>query len=429
MNSKTLKIIVLIFILAVIIFGIWFFFFLDKSSQTGDESGGQVQNFFPATTTFIPDNDPENDSSQNQNPNFIPKLRQLSKVPTAGAISFNRKAPADTFFNTDSTSTPEEITETVFRYIERATGHLYETTGRTLEQTRLSNVTIPKISEAIFDKSGEKVVLRYLNIDDQTIETFLAKLVMSDENASSTPNEKSEGELVGSYLDVNISSMDSDGSDIVYIKSSTTGSGTYVSDFNNEKVQLIYESPLRNLLTQRPNASLITLTSKADSRLSGFLAFINSSTGSSRVILDKIDGLTTLTNPSGETVLLSQSTDAGLKTYIFDVDSNTFSELSSQILPEKCVWSNTESNVVYCALDSRFNIDSDYPEFWYQGLSSFEDSLWKINIENDQLTFLTDLRKDSGKSFDVVKPDLSPSDEYLIFINKNDLTLWSYDLK
>jgi hypothetical protein len=39
-----------------------------------------------------------------------------------------------------------------------------------------------------------------------------------------------------------------------------------------------------------------------------------------------------------------------------------------------------------------------------------------------------DLSQESGMAIDVIKPILSDNEQYLIFINKIDNTLWSLDL-
>ena len=65
---------------------------------------------------------------------------------------------------------------------------------------------------------------------------------------------------------------------------------------------------------------------------------------------------------------------------------------------------------------------------WYKGLSFWSDDIWKYDTKSNTSSLIENLGSDSGQSIDVIKPILSDSERYLIFINKTDNTLWSLDL-
>jgi len=95
-------------------------------------------------------------------------------------------------------------------------------------------------------------------------------------------------------------------------------------------------------------------------------------------------------------------------------------------LPEKCVWLSNLKNVI-CGIP----IDAptaEYPDEWYQGIVSFSDNIYKMNLNNKTKDLLVSPKDFSGKSIDVIKPALGPNEKYLFFINKKDLSLWSLDL-
>lgn len=426
MNRKTLLALLGFFLLAFIIFGIWFFFFSRTSSNTNPDSANQTQNFFPVTTTFNPEtNDTNSEDSQQNNEQFIPRLRQLSNVPTAGMVSFERGVDLiDPILETeDATNTPEKIIETVFRYVDRAKGNIYETTERTLEQTRLSNTTIPKVNEAYFNTTGDKVIFRYLADDGETIETFLGSLQINESASSSNPTL---GEIVGSYLEANISNLATLGNQITYLLQNLSGSEVITRTFDDATTRTIYSNPLSNFIIERSSADILTLTTKADSRVFGYLLFVNTSSGIPFTTIGELNGLTTTTSPDGKYILYTQSRGGSITTNVFETESGGINFFNYETLVEKCVWSKKESTVVYCAIPKSIPV-AQYPQDWYQGKVSLSDDLWRIDLDLFSFEKILD-PSDSGKSFDVIKPTLTENDEYLMFINKNDLTLWSYDI-
>jgi len=86
----------------------------------------------------------------------LPILRQISFIPTAGAISI------------------QEGEENIIKYTEKAAGHIYETRTDILTQQKISNTTIPKIHEALW-VDGESLIIRYLD-DEENIKSFYAQL-------------------------------------------------------------------------------------------------------------------------------------------------------------------------------------------------------------------------------------------------------------
>src|SRR3989344_354891 len=86
----------------------------------------------------------------------IESLFRISSTPVSGAVTFLQN------------------NQTVVRYVDRATGHIYdvalpgqEANPAPLRKIKITNNTFPKIYEAYFRPDGRAVVLRYLknNID------------------------------------------------------------------------------------------------------------------------------------------------------------------------------------------------------------------------------------------------------------------------
>lgn len=426
MNKRTLRIIIFSFVIAIIILGIWFFIFIRQESEPEptNNGGSTTQNFFPVTTTFTPEDTTTEDNSEIVENNFIPTLRQLSRDPVAGIVAFERELeePVGVDPLTGSTSTPEETTETIFRYIDVGMGHIYETSERNTEQERISNVTIPKIKEAFFSNEGDQVVMRFLAPDNETIETTFGTLV---ENTSTTTEDKYSFEVA--YWPQNIDSISTNGSEITYSIEEVDTTTIYSLSFANPVPSAVYGSDVSNILVQKPSANISTFTTKADSRVPGHSFFVTSN-GQIENVVSAVLGLTTNTSPDSSKMIFSDGTNTNISTFIMDTSDKIYEIFRLNTLAEKCVWSRENSNLVYCAAPKTLP-SASYPEDWYQGLVSFNDAIYEIDLEADTYSIIIDPQTETNQIFDIINPTLSPNDEYLMFINKRDLTPWTLDLQ
>src|SRR3989344_7184557 len=135
----------------------WYFLVRDKEVPLGKAISnslpfGSEDNTLPAAASRQPvDETPElvdKFSSPTAN------LFRLSATPVAGAVVFERGK------------------QLVVRYVDRATGHIYDANLATLEKTKVTNNTLPKIYEAYFRIDGNAVLLRYLKDDSDVVENL-----------------------------------------------------------------------------------------------------------------------------------------------------------------------------------------------------------------------------------------------------------------
>jgi len=432
--KKILTIVGIVLLLSFIILGLWYFFTTKKDSGNDGitDDTEQTGNFFPDSQNGSPtplfNEDSENDPYQDSS--FIPQFRQLSQVPVSGMISFERLATSsDTFI--DEGNVVSTSTETVFRYIERGTGHVFETTERTITQERISNITFPQIQKALFDSSGDQLFLQFFANDNETIRTFHGEI-------SEISTTKEDGtEFKDSQLDTIFFSNNLyditpsyNNQSVFSVSKNDNGSVIETTSFETLETKQITPLLLSNWNIQSPNNILLTLTTKANSEIGGYLYFYDLSTGRKTRILGPLDGLTTNTSPSGNFVLFSTIRAGKIELYIYNTEDSSVESLVVQTLPEKCIWKESNEIALYCAVPSVMS-RSPLPESWYQGLASFNDDLWKITLRDGNTpSYQTILEPSSvtGKTFDIVDLQLSPKNEYLLFVNKDDLNLWSFDV-
>ena len=348
-------------------------------------------------------------------------------------IDTTKTQDLNTTKNTKATKkiTPEvkptaPLTEFVpnIKYVEKATGNIYQTFADKIFERKLTNTIIPEIYDAYFGDNGNSIVMRYLGNAGNTIETYAGttppEILGSD---ASTLNE-----IKGSFLPENITdiSVSPKKSSLFYLFNATDNNTAGISStFPGDKKNQIFSSPFTEWLSEWPNDRMITLTTKPSYGVPGYMYFIDPNIKKLTKILGDINGLTTLTSPSGKLILYSNN---NLLLRIYNTDTKNSISLGIKTLPEKCTWNKT-STMLYCAVPNYIS-NSNYPDTWYQGEVSFSDDLWKINVENGSAADIaTPTSYSKGEDIDGIKLSLDDNENYLFFVNKKDSYLWELNLK
>ncbi len=321
------------------------------------------------------------------------------------------------------TPPPTELI-TMVRYINKENGNIYQTPADTITETKYTNTIIPKIYEGLFVNNTKTVVMRYLNIDNKTIESYLGILPVEVLGGDGTGTN----EIKGSFLPQNIidMSISPDNSNIFYLFKNASNNDSSIigatAGAQGDKKTQIFSSAFTGWLSQWPNAKMITLTTKPAADYPGYMYSIDPNKKDFNKILGGINGLTTLTSPSGADVLYNNSTNGGLDLNIYHINSGNSDKLSIKTLPEKCVWTKA-NDAIYCAVP-RFLDNAKYPDAWYKGLISFGDEIWKIDVTNLNAKKISDPLQVVGEEVDGIKLTLDDNEKHLFFMNKKDNYLW-----
>jgi hypothetical protein len=440
MSKTTFTLIIIIVIIALVGGGYWFYIKntgiipnLNGNPVANTNSTGTGNIFSPlagnnvsreTTTGSNPSNTTGTTSLQNQtNSSPVPTLRELSSTPVGGM----------------SASTTG--TTTVVRWIDRGTGYVYQVNSNSLAITELSNTTVPMIYQSFWNRNLNAFIFQSVDDTTNTVTTFYTVLSLSPTSTSTNLSTNTSYQLRGEPLPSNITeialnpehtsvftlALSGNSAENDNLATDNSGIG-YISQFDGSKKTEIFSTPLTQVNVEWPADNTITLTTKGFSDTPGFLYFVSPKTGVFTNILANVNGLDTLTNHDASLVLYSASGGTnGLITSVYDVKAGTTQTLAFNTLPEKCLWSSINKDDLICAVPSRIP-SASYPESWYQGTISFSDSIWEINITTGEVHELADLAKLSGKQIDAENLTLDPKENFLYFINKRDLTLWSLGL-
>ncbi len=392
----TVSIIVIVIILAVVGYKIW----ASRPATNPDLINTPADNNLPFGPDGINrpvDNQPNNSPDTGTEVISVNALMHLTTDPVAGATTIETKEGV------------------VVRYIERATSHVSDINLTTGVAFKISNTTIPMTAQAYLLNNGSTTILRYVS-DTETIKTLSATLTRT----SSSTGDVAPFELKGKNLPDDIEDLAVSPSKTQYFYTISNNSGMRAIHVNAKgSLTQIFSSPVNEWIPLWPNEKTLTLTAKAASGVEGAMYFLTPQGGLSKII-GNVNGLTTLTNPALTKVAYS---DDKAQLYIYDIKSRGVKNVALTTFSEKCAWSTKSPNTLYCGVPTSIG-SGLYPNNWYQGITTFTDRIYKIDAVTGTSEVITSL----SSAIDIINPQLSAKEDYLIFTNKIDGTLWSYKL-
>jgi len=189
----------------------------------------------------------------------------------------------------------------------------------------------------------------------------------------------------------------------------------------------IFQTRMKDLIVKWPSSNKVTLTTKPSGLTQGAAYTLNLTNNDFQKVIESTYGLTVLWSPQANKILFSETDHQGknLKLKIADLGQSTTSQLDITTLSEKCVWS-TDNQTVFCAVPENIPQIAVLPDDYHKNLTSFSDHFWKINVDTRQKIEIFENK--GGQIYDAKNLLLSPSEDYLIFINQIDDLLYSLEI-
>lgn len=277
--------------------------------------------------------------------------------------------------------------------------------------------------------------LYQLDIDGELGPSTREKMVelcdIEEKRAAEEAFEKMERKYTvsGFFLTQGITeaSMSPEGDKLFYLQKDTSGIVGIIQDLISNTKETIFESPFSEWLPIWNNESSIELTTKPSYLVDGFSYQLDPLTKRYFKSISERDGLTTLPSPDNRQLLVMEVVGDTTRLSIHGRSSNRTRPLSIQTLVEKCVWT-PDSRYIYCTVPNSMAYGNEYPDVWYQGIESYTDSLWKINVKTFEEEVVSDFITEYDVDLDIKEINIDPEEEYLYFIDKKTEELWSYRL-
>ncbi len=319
---------------------------------------------------------------------------------------------------------PATVIRDIVRYVARGTSNIYDAFADTLQTTRLSATTIPRVHESFFADNGKAVFLRSLQADNLTIETLIGRISEPVVGGDGLP-ELSVFAMPKNIEDITVSP---DQKSILFLIPSGDSLVGFTSDLDGKNQKKVFSSKFMGWLSQWATPSKLIFTIKATGYARGYAFSTDITKGDFTKIAGPISALTTLMSPDGRYLLYGRNTKDGPNLAVMDMTTKKSKSLDVATLPEKCVW-NKASTDVFCSVPVVIPAGETYPDAWYQGKVTFSDTFWDINVAGVLGgTQLFSPLNEGGEPTDGVKLRVDEAGRYLYFVNQDTGILWQYDL-
>ena len=386
------NLIIALIIILLIAGGIWWYF-PGQEAVPGQEEEGFFARLFPGTS------ERELTEAERKRLEEAQSGADILKEITEGAAVLNLVPEA---------VSGATIIKDKVRYIERASGHVYDLSFNGQNKERISNTTIPGIFEVVWSPKGERAVIKYASGGNLNI--------MSVRFAASS----TQGIFLSPEIkDITFSPR---GDRIAYVLPFENETSVVIATPENKNQRPVAKNPFSNWRISWPEEGNIYLANAPSAFHDGFLYKIGLASGSFEKLLGPRLGLGFKTD--GKNMVFSES-DRNNQTILssfLNPNSKAVSPLTLKIIPEKCVWSKKERNALFCALPVPFPA-TIHPDDWYKGKISFTDALVKINAAD-----FTAAVMDAALGIDAVFPLLTEDEKKILFLDRRDGSLWSVDL-
>lgn len=404
--SKRTKIIIIVILVAVVIVGLlaYFFLFVGKNRLIDNEA------FFGAEGEVVDVTPPANIDN-----GTLPPLSEGLSEPQSRYRNITQQPSVGLLATTTSYGI-------ALIHVERETGHMFETVLSSTESTRISNTTIPRLHDVIWNNDLTHGLYRYLDADtNESIVTLVGTVPNTFADDQNTT-------LLVNFLPQNILSIafSPSGQAVAYVEKTASGSRIVTSDLDGSNADLVYSSPLREWNIFWESTNTLILSTKGSFDTPGYVYSLSLSTGSLRRLYKGTAGISVLPNQDGSKLLVSSLRDGVPELSVVDSSTGQSFGLTLKTLAEKCVWERGGVHV-YCGVPEKATA-ANLPDTWYRGSVSFNDSLWRANTETGTISFVVSPSDYDAPSIDAVDLTLNESNTVLLFRNKKDSSIWSYRL-
>lgn len=396
---RTLIIGGLVVLAILILFGLY----LNYGAPNGKGATNGRSDFFSALFPFgqignTPGAQNTNEPVRVPEKNVTERLRKVSDRPVAGSW----------FVSTVATTSPALI-----RFMERATGHIFETSVDSYTEVRISNTTIPNL-QRILPISDTEFLMQSLS-EDQEVQNFFGTLnpTASVQSVNTVP--------LPTFTRISASKG---GAQALAVTEVASGSKVETMSPGGEKLVVIATSPIRSWVPFVAGGRFFIETAPS-SGITGFLYEIKNKKLSK--IVGGVPGLMVLPSPSGRYILYSGNSRGQISLTLLDTKNGETFSSPLGALATKCAWVSEDVPTVFCGV-SNITGGENLPDDWLIGNISLNDSGWVLRPIEGVARSLGSLEDIAKTPIDVFAPTVSSDKKYVLFQNKNDLSLWALDI-
>lgn len=392
MNRKKLIIIFATTLIILLAGSLWLYSLLNGRPQLADETFSNFPWGNNNTDEYILDDYlPTNEFPQINLDG--PSLRQLTFRPVIGYSELNQS----------------DIR--IMRYVEAGTGHVYDINLETGQEDRVANITIPNAHEALVSQSGELVIVRsgHTSTSEIKVLTFQNKEIF-------------ESTLPYTIINMTLNADDS----LIYTARSEQGLAINELSVIGGESRVIFSTPFisANIGWSIANIRPYYVYTKPASELLGYAYEINEQGNLIRLpFIGK--GLTII--HTGDYIIYSHLVNNNYRSFIYNRTTGETTNAPIVMLPEKCGVSTASQSTIFCG-HKLTNYDHRFPDNWYKGITTYDDSLWAVELNIGSAIQLVNPETITGRQLDLINVTNSLDGQMVYFLNRTDKTLWVYEI-
>lgn len=299
-------------------------------------------------------------------------------------------------------------------YYSKLNGNVYETDFKGENTAVKTNVNIPDLITTVwsYDKTKAINIYKENDIVKKALYDFTTQKAVQLDSRIKWVNFASNKDKIAYQ----------------FVNNPTITNTIATADPNGLNFQGIFPIRMDNVRVYWPTDDLIAITTPPSGLVAGtaFAKVISEPAGGLTKIINNANGLTIKYSPDGIRLLYSATDSFGHSPALYLLSNNITGALNINTLSDKCVFSQT--NNIYCAVPRLINGSLILPDDFYKNTADFSDRFYKIGSDNSRSSVLFD-PEDLKYSFNAADLQISPAEDYIIFINKKDGLLYSVKIK
>lgn len=296
-------------------------------------------------------------------------------------------------------------------FIDRAKGTIYSIRD-TKAPERISNVTIPGISDFSLDTLGTTALLKTATtpVEGHVTITSIAPQSGEKKNVPITLPDDVIDAVIADKL-------------YFFARNETGGATLYSADTDGEERSTLWTSTLTNWTLRNVSPGTLEIATKASNDIPGISFLFGVSKKEIVPLFTDMPGLMTLISPKQTYVLYTTASQSTIQTKIKSLVTGEEMPLQRAVLPEKCAWAHDESFIL-CGVSAFQNTDI-VPDTWYQGATTLTDTLQRIDPATGAMDTVT---QEESAPIDVERPEIDSENKTLLFVDKKTGLLWTLSI-
>jgi len=301
-----------------------------------------------------------------------------------------------------------QSTSTLF-YIEQNTGYIFVMASNT--PVRLSNKSIPRIKEVKTAENNSRYYFYISSLDEQN-----DLIWQKGELLKATSSELALTAMAGNIKALEVSSK---GDQVFVLKEVDGTSLGQIMNINLEVPTTVFISPFTEWVVEWVSDTKISFQTKPSSGVNGSIYLLDVKDKSFTPVITNIPGLMTIFSNENN-FIYSSSNNGEIISYVKKIKVNDFYNLPNKIITNKC--GKIKNDLFICGIPTILP-NLNYPDAWYQGLISFNDQIWMMNLIKNTTSLIDGLNLNN---LDII--NIKNNNQFIYFQNKIDGSLWSFDL-